>query len=130
MTRSGASACGTILSLRWPLLAEWLKLHPDAWTAAPGRRARRGRDEITAVYALPEAQRFGRSRPAHELDAAAVRRFATPIDVLAAALDGSNRAKAARAAGSTRPRRQAAAAAATGRRQLRYPRTGGVEPAR
>ncbi len=73
----------TILSLRWPLLADWLKQHPEAiaglreGVAPPGAGS-----EITAVYALPEANRFGALADGYRLDADAIRNFAVPIDVV------------------------------------------------
>ena len=72
----------TILSLRWPLLADWLKQHPEAidglreGVAPPGAGS-----EIAAVYALPEANRFGALADGYRLDADAIRSFAIPIDV-------------------------------------------------
>src|SRR4029079_6978928 len=46
----------TILTLRWQLLTDWLKLHPDGIDgllegAAPADAG----DEVAAVYTLPEA---------------------------------------------------------------------------
>jgi hypothetical protein len=76
-------ALWTILTLRWPLLAEWLTQHPDGI-----ERLRDGAGpvdagpELAAVYALPEARRFGVLAGELRLDSAAVRRFATPIDLL------------------------------------------------
>ena len=74
----------TILSLRWPLLADWLKQHPDGIDGLRDGVAPEGAgSEIAAVYALPEARRFGSLADGYRLDADAVRRFAIPIDVLA-----------------------------------------------
>jgi hypothetical protein len=73
----------TMLGLRWSLLADWLKLHPDAVEGLrDGNPPEDASDEIAAVFALPEARRFGALAAENGLDAAAVRRFATPIDVL------------------------------------------------
>ena len=75
----------TVLTLRWPLLADWLKLHPEAIELlAAGSAPAEAGEEITAVYGLPEARRFGMLAADQGLDAAAVRRYAVPIDVLAA----------------------------------------------
>jgi hypothetical protein len=75
----------SVLTLRWPLLADWLKVHPQAVELlTTGTAPPEAGEEIAAVYALPEAMRFGELAAGHGLDAAAVRRYAMPIDVLAA----------------------------------------------
>jgi hypothetical protein len=98
----------TILTLRWSLLAEWIRQHPDDIDGLADGHAPTGvRDEIAAVYELPEAQRLGRLAREYELDGDAVRRYATPIDVL----DGApwpNARSASTSAGSTGARGEAA----------------------
>ena len=78
-------ALWTILTLRWPLLTDWLRLHPDDVAALRDRSAPADLDgEIAAVFALPEATRLGELAVSYGLDADAVRRFTVPIDVLGA----------------------------------------------
>jgi hypothetical protein len=85
----------TILTLRWPLLAEWLKLHPEGIEGLrDGVAPAHAGDEIAAVYALPEAKRYGMLAEEQRLDADAVRRFAIPIDVLAVATSHAEPASA------------------------------------
>jgi hypothetical protein len=75
-------ALWTILSLRWPLLAEYLAEHPDEIAAVGSRRRRTLRDDLT-----PELERLFRDdavcrvvagrgvRPRVRLDAYAIRAF-------------------------------------------------------
>jgi hypothetical protein len=72
----------TILGLRWPLLADQLVLTPS-WIErlAEGRAPDGASAEIGAVYALPEARRFGELASSAGLDGAAVTRFTTPIEL-------------------------------------------------
>jgi hypothetical protein len=102
----------TIVTLRWPLLADWLKLHPDGIEgllegAAPADAG----EEVAAVYTLPEARRLGELAQELTLDADAVRRFAIPIDVLALAA-ANGQAPAARARAFVRSPRPSAVAPA------------------
>jgi hypothetical protein len=79
-------ALWTILTLRWPLLTDWLKQNPDGIAALRDRAAPTPADgEIAAVFALPEATRLGELAVSYGLDGDAVRRFTVPIDVLATA---------------------------------------------
>jgi hypothetical protein len=92
----------TILMLRWPLLGEWLQLRPDTVKGLrDGRPPADADGEITAVYALPEAKRFGAFAEGARLDAAAIVRITSPLDVLAVAASPSGRFRRADALSAT-----------------------------
>jgi hypothetical protein len=99
----------TILTLRWPLLTERLQRFPgDVERLGEGRAADGADAEIAALYSLPEARRFGGMAEAAGLDAAAVGRLTTPIDVRDVA--GSPRLRFGRGGAPTTPESRPAVA--------------------
>ena len=73
-------ALWTLLTIRWPLLAEHLTRVPDHVAELGSGKAPEGTsDELKSVFELADLVAFARQAAEVELDAAAIRRFTAPI---------------------------------------------------